>query len=367
MALSLKLLGEFAVRDGTGAVLSLPTRKTRALLGYLAVNADRPQSRERLMALLWSDRGDRQARQSLNQALLSIRKLSDGDGALLDSDGERVTLRGDAVESDVQNLRSLVADDPAEAAALYEGPFLDGLSVPDPSFEDWLLATRSELHALACDALENAANSTEDTKKAIDCARRLVALDPLREDVHQRLMQLLHQSGDRAGALRQYQACVEILKRELQIEPDAAMRALFEEIRRDAGSESNTDASPATPQALPLPDIPSIAVLAFDNMSDDPGQAYFADGIAGDVITALSRFHSLFVIARNSSFSYKGTSPDIRTVARELGVRYVVEGSVRKAGDRVRITAQLIDAASGNHLWADRFNGSLDGGQRTRA
>jgi len=111
---------------------------------------------------------------------------------------------------------------------------------------------------------------------------------------------------------------------------------------------------------LTLPDKPSIAVLPFDNMSGDPEQEYFADGIAEDVITALSRFRSLFVIARNSSFSYKGTSPDIRTVAQQLGVRYVVEGSVRKAGNRVRITAQLIDAATGNHLWADRFDGNLD-------
>jgi adenylate cyclase len=103
---------------------------------------------------------------------------------------------------------------------------------------------------------------------------------------------------------------------------------------------------PTTTEApLPLPDKPSIAVLPFDNMSGDPEQEFFADGIAEDVITALSRFRSLFVIARNSSFSYKGTSPDIRTVASELGVRYVVEGSVRKAGNRVRITAQLIDAA----------------------
>ena len=112
--------------------------------------------------------------------------------------------------------------------------------------------------------------------------------------------------------------------------------------------------------ALPLPDKPSIAVLPFDNMSDDPGQEYFAEGIAEDVITALSRFRSLFVIARNSSFTYKGSAIDITQVAGELGVRYVVEGSVRKAGNRVRITAQLIDATSGTHLWADRFDGALD-------
>ncbi len=118
--------------------------------------------------------------------------------------------------------------------------------------------------------------------------------------------------------------------------------------------------NPTPGETLALPDKPSIAVLPFDNMSGDPEQEYFADGIAEDVITALSRFRSLFVIARNSSFTYKGSAVDITQVARDLGVRYVVEGSVRKAGSRVRISAQLIDAASGNHLWADRFDGNLD-------
>jgi TolB-like protein len=111
---------------------------------------------------------------------------------------------------------------------------------------------------------------------------------------------------------------------------------------------------------LTLPDRPSIAVLPFQNMSGDPEQEYFADGMVEDFITALSRFKSLFVIARNSSFSYKGKSPDIRQVGRELGVRYVLEGSIRKSGGRVRITGQLIDAENGTHLWADRFDGSLE-------
>ena len=110
---------------------------------------------------------------------------------------------------------------------------------------------------------------------------------------------------------------------------------------------------------LPLPDRPSIAVLPFTNMSGDPEQDYFADGIAEDIITALSRFRWLFVIARNSSFAYKGKSPDIRQVGRELGVRYVLEGSVRKGGDRVRITAQLVEASTGNHLWAEKYDGAL--------
>ncbi len=119
--------------------------------------------------------------------------------------------------------------------------------------------------------------------------------------------------------------------------------------------------SAATPvQALTLPDKPSIAVLPFQNMSGDTEQEYFADGIAEDIITALSRFKSLFVIARNSSFTYKGKAVDIKQVGRELGVRYVLEGSVRKAAGKVRITGQLIDAATGAHLWADRFDGSLE-------
>jgi len=112
--------------------------------------------------------------------------------------------------------------------------------------------------------------------------------------------------------------------------------------------------------ALPLPDKPSIAVLPFDNMSGDPEQEYFADGITEDLITALSKIRSLFVIARNSSFVYKGQATDVRAVSANLGVRYVLEGSVRKAGGQVRITGQLIDALTGNHLWADRFQGSLE-------
>jgi TolB-like protein/class 3 adenylate cyclase len=119
-------------------------------------------------------------------------------------------------------------------------------------------------------------------------------------------------------------------------------------------------AQPGTPPALPLPDKPSIAVLPFQNMSGDPEQEYFADGMAEEIVTALSRIRWLFVIARNSSFTYKGQAIDVKQVGRELGVRYVLEGSVRKAGGRVRITAQLIDAANGAHLWADRFDGSLE-------
>jgi TolB-like protein len=118
-----------------------------------------------------------------------------------------------------------------------------------------------------------------------------------------------------------------------------------------------TSSEPSVPSlSLALPDKPSIAVLAFDNMSSDPDQEYFSDGVADDIITELSRSRSLFVIARNSSFTYKGRAVDVKQVARELGVRYVVEGSVRRSGGRARISAQLIDAETDHHLWAERYD-----------
>jgi TolB-like protein len=128
-------------------------------------------------------------------------------------------------------------------------------------------------------------------------------------------------------------------------------------VRDTAGAESPAE---QTAPALPLPDKPSIAVLPFTNMSGDPEQEYFADGMVEEIITALSRIRWLFVIARNSTFTYKGQAINVKRVGRELGVRYVLEGSVRKGGGRVRITAQLIEAETGAHLWADRFDGALE-------
>jgi adenylate cyclase len=124
--------------------------------------------------------------------------------------------------------------------------------------------------------------------------------------------------------------------------------------------ETSPTYAPVKGSSLPLPNKPSIAVLPFANMSGDPEQEYFVDGMVEEIITALSRIRWLFVIARNSTCTYKGKAVDVKQVGRELGVRYVLEGSVRKGGNRVRITAQLIDTMNGTHLWADRFDGSLE-------
>ena len=139
--------------------------------------------------------------------------------------------------------------------------------------------------------------------------------------------------------------------------PRARLRSKTE---RSSGCTGRGPSHLEAQKPLPLPDKPSVAVLPFTNMSGDPEQEYFADGMVEDIITALSRFKALFVIARNSSFTYKGRAVDVKQVGRELGVRYVLEGSVRKAANRVRITGQLVDTATSAHLWADRFDGGLD-------
>jgi TolB-like protein len=143
---------------------------------------------------------------------------------------------------------------------------------------------------------------------------------------------------------------------------DIGEQSLKNIVRRVRAYRVRADRAPASMAAptLRLPDKPSIAVLPFQNMSGDREQEYFADGMVEEIITALSRIRWLFVIARNSSFTYKGQAIDVKQVGRDLGVRYILEGSVRKAGQRVRITGQLIDAVTGTHLWADRFDGSLE-------
>jgi adenylate cyclase len=165
-------------------------------------------------------------------------------------------------------------------------------------------------------------------------------------------------------AYRQVRGKVEIVCDDMGPQPlkniAEPMQAWRVQLTGQTPSGVQSGSAVSQPQALPLPDKPSIAVLPFQNMSGDPEQEYFADGMAEDIITALSQFKSLFVIARNSSFTYKDKAVDIKQVGRELGVRYVLEGSVRKSGNRVRITGQLIEAASGTHLWAEKIDGALE-------
>ncbi len=252
--LRLTLFGGFSAAGADGAKVPLKSQKAKALLAYLSLPPGKPRSREQIMALLWSERGDAQARASLRQVLTGLRKEL-GEEAMA-----ALIITDDAI--------SLDPDKVTVAAANAGEELLAGFHLHDPAFEEWLRDER------------------------------------------------------------------------LRLEVTAAP-----EIQRPGPS---------------MPDKPSIAVLPFANMSADPEQEFFSDGITEDIITELSRYRELFVIARNSSFSYKGQSPKVQDVGRELGVGYVVEGSVRKAGNRIRVTAQLIEARTGTHIWAERFDRDLE-------
>lgn len=370
-SLAIRLLGGFEIQRPPGETLPLSGRKAQALLAYLALAPGEPRTRERLIALLWSNRGEEQGRTSLRQALSELRRALRGlEPSPLIVDGQTITLDPDAVTVDAVTFARLIADGRpeklAEAVDLYGGELLEGLGVQDPAFADWLRDERERLHDAARDAvlrlLDHRA-ARGDAAEIMVTARRLLALDPLQEAAHRALMTCHAAAGERVLALRQYRTCRDVLRAELGVEPEAETRRLYDEIRR-SDPASRPEADPprerSSGETLALPDRPSIAVLPFVNMSGDAEQEYFSDGVTEDIITELSRSRALFVIARNSSFHYKGRSLKAPDLGRELGVAYIVEGSVRKAANRVRVTAQLVETASGNHLWAERYDRDLD-------
>ncbi len=366
-ALRLTLLGGFTLRDAAGGAVVVRNRKLQGLIAYLALNRDRRHGRDALAGLLWGDRFDAQARQSLRQALTAFRRLPGVEAAgALDTDDETVALDAGAISVDAAEFERLARDGEAErAAALYAGDFLAGIDMRAEPFDAWAADERARLRDLACGVWEQLAEQrlgAGDAEAAVDAAKRVVALDSLREPGHRLLMRAYVRAGRRSDALQQYQILTGLLRRELDVAPDPETTALHERIRQArAGAEigpSLAGGPGATPRALP--DKPSIAVLPLDNLSGDPEQEYFADGIAEDLITALSRIRWFFVIARSSSFAYKGRNTDVRAVARDLGVRYVVGGSVRKVGSRIRLTAHLVDGVDGRQLWAERFDRDIE-------
>jgi TolB-like protein/DNA-binding SARP family transcriptional activator/cytochrome c-type biogenesis protein CcmH/NrfG len=354
--LRIALLGPFALEAPGGALVGQLGRKTRALLACLALAPGKIWPREKLMALLWSDRGDDQARASLRQALAELRR-SLGDPSPLRTDNETVSLDPALVSTDAPAFEDLVkAERFADAVALYRGPLLDGHGVRDEAFDDWLRIERARLHELAIQAFQGQAEQ-QAGEAAINSARQLLQLEPAREETHRLLMRLHAAAGQRAEAMRQYRQCRDVLQRELQAEPDAETERLH--IRIQDGNIP-TDAIAIGGCSGPLHDRPSIAVLRFANLSSDLEQDYFADGLAEDLITDLSRIGGLLVIARHSSFAYKDRTIDARQAARELGVAYIVEGSVRRSASRIRIAIQLMETARGGYLWADRFDRDLE-------
>ena len=363
--LDVRLFGGFEARLDTGEKITLSTRKAEALLAYLAIAPGKAHSRDQLAGLLWSDRAEVQAKSSLRQALTALRHGLEVNGAeILTTEGEGVFLEPSAIAVDVPEFEKLAANGSngnlARADKLYQGALLAGLRVRDPAFNEWLAQERARLHELAVNAVDRLLAGLlreDDHEAAVAAAQRLLGLDPLRESTYRTLMRLYADQEQRALAARQFERCRDVLAQELGIEPAPATRRLYEQIVGSGkGGETDEATIPRLTEPLPLPSKPSVAVLPFTNLSGDPDQSYLSDGLTEDLITDLSRFQSLFVIGPESSLAMKDRTISSSQVARNLGVEYVVEGSVRKAGETLRVTVQLIDPSTGHRLWAERYD-----------
>lgn len=381
----IRLPGGIEVVSAGEQPLHFATRKTSLLFAALVLAGPKGLRRERVAAMLWAGSAEQQARNSLRQALVDIRRLfpSTGDEAIrIEGNADAIWLAASADEADIwifdQKVRAEDAGSLATAAGLYRGDLLDGLSSPG-EIDEWLAPLRASYARKALDLVERLSLLPElDFSEQQACealAERLVAIDPCAEQAHRALIRIFHRRGKTNDAFRQFLACKEALKRELGVEPEEATRALVERIEPlkterlkepkaeedPSGVEpSRLEAKAEPPRAVvSVPEKPSIAVLPFQNMSGDAEQEYFTDGVVEEITTALSHVNWLFVIARNSAFAYKGHTVDVTRVARDLGVRYVLEGSVRKAGSRLRVAGQLVEAAAGVSLWADRFEGDV--------
>ncbi|MCH8913078.1 MAG: hypothetical protein IIA33_05860 [Planctomycetes bacterium] len=274
--LSLRLFGDVKLLRGPSEEIKLP-RKTQLLLAYLALNAGQPHPRDKLATLLWHDRLEEQARHSLRQCLFTLdRSFGNGQPPLIFADRNQLSLNTDCIDVDVWRFeRHLAADTPEDwqrAAALYGGDLLAGLTFEQDSLDAWCAAERTRLRDQFYEALATLTSHYVDTLNldaAIETGRRLVGLDPLREDAHRSLMRIYQRVGRRADALKQYRLCVDILRRELNVEPEAATTRLYQEIRR---RRDEADASPE--QTVPLP-------------HDEPRTSH--DGFAGILQAAIRR------------------------------------------------------------------------------
>lgn len=373
----LSLLGPFSASFGSVEMPALP-KKAQALLAYVALHEGRPIPREQLAALLWPENGNEQARRSLRDCLMTLRSALGSPGATwLATEGGSVGFPATGgVIIDVRQFETLAhstaAADLETAVALYRDEFVHGLHVNAEPFAEWMLVERRRLAALMSDLLcrlSTARAHAGDIDGAIETAERLTTVDPLREDGHRLLMRLLAQAGQRSAALKQYVLCSDILRRELGVAPETATTELATGLRENG----LRDLSVTDPKASGLPKVAradavsassvpnktSIAVIPFANLSAEAAQDYFAAGIAEDVSVTLGRVPWLFVIGSSSAAPYRYRNIDIRSIGLELGVQYVLRGSVRKHRDRMRIVVQLVDAARGDHVWAERFDGKL--------
>ncbi len=356
LTVTIQLLGGLKVKGSDGSIVDISGSKPKALLAILALSPGMTESREKLANLLWSERGDEQARGSLRQALASLKRDLGVYGDILHIERDRISLNRNRVSIDaVQFQEMATAGKAAQALDFYKGPLLEGMSVSDQSLEDWLSHERQRFNNLAIEVHEIRAKELT-ARERIKLARQLLELDPLREASHRVLIEALASAGERDQALRQYEACREMLERELGVKPATETRDLMDQLSKEVTPVPDAVAEALAKQVRNATDRTVIAVLPFANLSGDEGQDYFADGIAEDLITELARYRHLTVIGNKLSSLFKERRSDLLGMREKLGVDFLIDGSVRLAANHVRAVVKLIDVETGTHVWGDRFD-----------
>jgi len=364
--LQIRALGSFDVHVG-GAPLPVdawPRRKTKDLLKVLLTAPGETLTVDQLIGALWPDSSPTSAARNAQARVSELRHVLEpglkrgshskyikhvGEGYALvlgadlwlDSEAFRTLL---VKAHDLADRSKWVdaAEASEEAATLYRGEFLT-----EDRYAEWAEPTRRELRELHLEALSRLAACYAKLgrlRQAISCCQRILALEPCREDVIRRLMTYQAEAGQRAQALETFQETCQALREHLDVEPSAETQSLFAELS-------------AAPDANQTPlDPRRIAVLPFASYSSHPEDEYFADGMTEELIASLSKIKDFRVVARTSMERYRETTKPITAISRELGVGTILEGSVRKAGGKVRITAQLIDGSTEDHLWAEHYD-----------
>ena len=362
--MAIRVLGPFSiVLDG--AVRPTASKKGLSLLAYLARRPNVRVPRETIAGLLWADVNDKQARASLRQALTALRRNLVPYGDALETDAHSVRLVADKCELDVAAFETAADRDPASATGLYGGMFLEGCGPVSPEFDRWAEAERSHLQAKQAACLLKAADEAEadghyDAMAAF--AARLLAFDPLQEHVHRRLMRAQYRQSRYDAALKQFNDLSKVLEDELGVRPEKPTMDLVAEIRAARSGHERVEAKTPIEKAQSKPVVPgrpSIAVLPFKAFGSGEDAVFLGEGIAEDVIIELARNKSILTVARHSSFRFAEERTDAVEIGRELGVRFILGGSVRVSGNRTRVTAHLVRCKDGHQLWAERFDRDL--------
>jgi TolB-like protein len=352
--LQLQTLGSISVGGDSGLCGgSAAQRKSLALLAMLASAGSRGLSRDKIVARLWPEAPAEKAMHRLTQLLYSLRRDLAADALFLGS--SELRLNPAIITTDIAELTAaLEAGDFARAATAYAGPFLDGFFLNDsPDFEHWADEERARLaqrNAAALEALARDATLRGDVVAAAARWRELSQTEPLNSRVAICYMEALYASGDRPGALRFAKTYESLLREEFDVEPDAVVLAAAERIRNP----------PAASSAIAVAIAPAIAVLPFTNLTPNRADEYFGDGMTEELCIALSAVPGLRVASRASAHSLHSKGMSTREIGERLGVRALVEGSVRKVGNRIRLAVRLVNAADECQLWSEVYERTID-------